>query len=99
MAERIHAAASGTAIQYPRADFPGPAKAVVSMRTPSSTSPTSSCRPEDRLRESLYPRAAVPVTGFHLPETMRLFFPTREPKDRLADDLQESRIISGHAVV
>src|SRR5512141_2055063 len=99
MAERIHAAASGTAMKYPRADFPGPVNAVVSMPTPSSTSSTSSCRPEDQLRKSLYLRAAVPVTGFHLPETMRLFFPTREPKDRLANDLPESRIISGRAVV
>jgi len=32
MAESIHAAANGTAIQYPRADFPGPAEAIVSMQ-------------------------------------------------------------------
>jgi len=47
----------------------------------------------------LYLRAAVPVTGFHLLETMPLFFPTREPKDRITNDLPETRIISGHAVV
>ena len=96
MAERIHAAASGTAIQYPRADFPGPANAVVSMPIPSST---SSCRPKDQLRESLYLRAAEPVTGFRLLETMLLFFRTRDPKDRIANDLLETRIISWHAVV
>jgi hypothetical protein len=99
MAERIHAAASGTAMKYPRTDFPGPAKTVFSMPTPSSTSSTPSCRTEDQLRKSLYLRAAIPVTGFHLLETMLLFFPTREPKDRITNDLPERRINYRHTVV
>src|SRR5512141_717434 len=99
MAERIHAAASGTAMKYPRADFPGPARTVVSMPTPSSTSSASSCRTEDQIRKSLYLRAAVPVTGFHPLEILLLFFPAREPKDRITKDLPETRIIYLHAVV
>ena len=62
MVERIHAAANGTPIQYPRADFHGPADADASIPIPSSS---SSLPPEGSGPESLYLPAAKPVTGFH----------------------------------